>query len=323
MKKKQHFTSRFYLEGFTDDKSGKITEYILPQNRIIKTYPPLAGAGKYLYTVIKKDGTKDNSLENLFEFIETNSAPALKRCIQDPSLLSEIDKEWILQFVAFQYLRVPASMANTDQLLQQAFYSELIKMTNDPVRFRNAFNSSKNNNISESEIKDFIRRGEEAFKIEMPKQNILGAQLAMFKTVFPLFYGMKWKILTSSGDAFFFTSDNPVVSFLGNNKVGVIMSGGFTHKEIQVTFPLSKNVCLSGQWLGKENFKHVTVGPRAVKRINERTIGNAEKYLYASQITPELKELIIDLTNMKKSQKEDIAKRNKRKMAQGVVNTGP
>ena len=85
------------------------------------------------------------------------------------------------------------------------------------------------------------------FELMVPKELTLSA-LAVSDRLVPLFYKMKWSLLTA-GHGFFITSDNPVVREVDpQSRHPIYGDHGFLNRSAEVTFPLSRKLLLLLSW---------------------------------------------------------------------------
>jgi hypothetical protein len=90
-----------------------------------------------------------------------------------------------------------------------------------------------------------------------------------------LLFRLTWRILISSGPAYFLTSDNPVFHFRGL---------GLARKESEVSFPLSTHYLLHGSWQrGNSGLEFVNAEQALVKEINRRIVSEAERLVFYHQ----------------------------------------
>ena len=85
-------------------------------------------------------------------------------------------------------------------------------------------------------------------------------------------YKMPWRILVSSNEDAFLTSDNPFHYFEGL---------GLAHADAEVSVPLSSTVSLHASHQGQpETTLFIPAEPQLVKEINRRTASGADRFLF-------------------------------------------
>jgi hypothetical protein len=87
-----------------------------------------------------------------------------------------------------------------------------------------------------------------------------------------LLFRMTWRLLISSGPAYFLTSDNPACYF---------QSLGLGRKESELSFPLSTYYSLHGSWQQADSdLVFVNAEQGMVKEINRRIVSEAERLVF-------------------------------------------
>lgn len=97
----------------------------------------------------------------------------------------------------------------------------------------------------------------------------------------PLFYSMKWSILYPPKEAFFVTSDNPLLQWVSpKHHHSLYGTGGFRNKYSEAILTLSPVHCLVGHW--QENVPKVFEASNdRVEFTNELIAASAERFLYS------------------------------------------
>lgn len=92
-------------------------------------------------------------------------------------------------------------------------------------------------------------------------------------------WSMTWRYLVNlDGPIFFLTTDNPAFFF---------ESYGVGRSESEISFPISSNVCILGNWQptsDSEQFLVATQG--AVKEMNRRNASTATRFLFYQELAP-------------------------------------
>ena len=302
IKKLHHFLPRFYLRGFTSNDEGQIEQYFLSDNNTVTTHINNAGAEKFLYSIRSEDHDKDDKIENMFAEFENYMAPAIAKIRQTPKSLSPEEKEWVVQFVTFQYLRTPKIITRAGDLSETFVYERLEELAKDPERLKKVHEEAGIKDFSIEELKEFMLKKQDAYKVKFSNNHILGHILKLYGTVFPILFCLNWKVLESPHNHYFVTSDFPVSTLLPTPTGNIIVSGAIGNPLAEIAIPISSNLCLTANRNGNNFFKHVKVSTKIVKWINMRTIACANNFLYAKTFTAEIEELINDCRIMKRDQ---------------------
>lgn len=90
----------------------------------------------------------------------------------------------------------------------------------------------------------------------------------------------KWRFLFSKSDLKYITSDNPIYYYSKNDQ-NTIQGDRILNKNVEMTFPLSKNVALVAM---KEKLQdgYSDANSQTIRSINKRTVWGAKNNIYAS-----------------------------------------
>src|SRR5262249_2945209 len=115
-KEQQHFTSRFYLAGFTDPCDlSSLWIYDKERLSIARSSPKDAGRRRHYYSIPKIDGTRDLSVEDALAVAENQTAPLWERLIGGGPFDNK-ERSVISFFLALLLIRVPAFRGAIEQL---------------------------------------------------------------------------------------------------------------------------------------------------------------------------------------------------------------
>ncbi len=115
---------------------------------------------------------------------------------------------------------------------------------------------------------------------KLPSQYPMDSVIYVTNNYSHLLLRMDWSLLIAPKDFAFITSDNPVVVKDPENLH--YRSCGFSSSpSVQVTFPLTQNICLFGSW-GKYRRPVENIIIREVQEINFETFKYSYKYLFSS-----------------------------------------
>jgi hypothetical protein len=108
---RNHYLPQFYLKSFTDDK-GIFWVYYKNQDQPKRQTPINTGIEKNMYTIKKRNGIVDDSLEKrVFAPIESSVSPIINHLIHSKKYsLNKDDKSYLALFIAFMATRVPRSI---------------------------------------------------------------------------------------------------------------------------------------------------------------------------------------------------------------------
>jgi hypothetical protein len=107
-KKKHHYIPRFYLNGFVDPENYPFL-WVYDKRKIkpFKSKPENIAFETYYYSFKTPNGNKDsNTFEDMFDEIETNTGPILKK-LKSCEMLNEEERLIFSVFLGFSLTRVP------------------------------------------------------------------------------------------------------------------------------------------------------------------------------------------------------------------------
>ncbi|GFP32830.1 hypothetical protein HKBW3S42_01137 [Candidatus Hakubella thermalkaliphila] len=141
--------------------------------------------------------------------------------------------------------------------------------------------------MPKKELQKFILDGQ--YDIKVNPQFSLG-MVTLAKDLAPIFYHMNWAFLEATDDYKFVTSDNPLFYFDPTHDARSFYGVGLLNKNIEVTFPLSKDLMFLGTWEKFDGYKQLN--NRLVKEVNRGTVISALRFVFSSQYSDGLNRLV-------------------------------
>jgi hypothetical protein len=278
-KKRHHYIPRFYLDGFVDPGNEPyIWVYEKGKPNIIKATAENVAVRKHYYSFIRAPGD-ENSFEDIFAKIESEVAPIFKKIINHEKLKNE-ERSSFAYFLALIMMRVPKYRENIERVTGEIIKSISMLKASDIEGFKSMikkFEKDKGSRIGAptEELQEFILSGE--FDIVVNPQFSLG-MLGLAKHFAPIFHAMNWAFLEAS-DYKFVTSDNPLFYYDPTYYPTSVHGVGLLSKNIEVTFPISKDLMLFASWNRPEGYEKLN--NKMVKDSNCRTIISALRFVFA------------------------------------------
>jgi Protein of unknown function (DUF4238) len=282
--RRHHYLPQFYLRKFTSRGERRLLwEYDKRKGSVTRSSPKESGFSPNHHSITRTGGKIDG------ETIEAR----IKRDFEDPmapvyetlrhrALLKE--KEWtaFCLFAASMMVRVPNYIANTKavltKLLQRGF--DIMKYHDEEFRRRCSEKGVPLEVIEAARVSSATRDAALTFS------------LAAFDVPAKIFARMYWLFLHSAPTELFATSDNPVFYCDPQHRPSGFLNGvGLANATIEVTFPLSRNICALGTW-HPSSVLHSNVQSEIVDLVNERTIGAALRFVYSPRKSDRLLELV-------------------------------
>ena len=281
--KKHHRVPRTYLANFCGsdgrlwiyDTRGDEPRSNIPENEAVETD---------LYSVIRKDGTRDTQIEEGLAQIEDVGAPVLQKVIGG-AMLEDQDRFDMSALLASIHLR-------SDTMRQQFadFEGRTLALAGKML--------VSHDGAWESYVKHQAKRGKtltdqdrqrqsefindpSRYEIHLRKDGLM-VPLGTISTVAKLLYRMNWTIMTAPQGEFFVTSDNPAVLFITGPEGKSFYRGGFGSKGAEFTVPLSPTKLLLAHWIDDVAAEH-PCDRETVRRLNRMRAAYAEHAIYADR----------------------------------------
>jgi hypothetical protein len=283
MKKKHHYVPIFYLNYFTDNK-GFVFVYDKEDNKIFSAKPESIAFEKYYYTIEDESGEAGPEMvEDLFSQIETYGGQAFKRLIFKETL-NDKEKSNLCAFIACMFIRGPNYRSNVNN----AFTDLTERIRRSVASNESLFNKTviphlkeefPSYNISSEEIRKYILDGEYSIKVKPIVSLYTG--IPSILTFGEILFNMKWNFYVATEELHFLTCDNPVSVFDPTHDPKGRSGVGFLNKNVEITFPISKDLCAVGGWKLLKDFVYVQAKNQLIKQINYRTISSAHRFVYS------------------------------------------
>jgi len=187
--------------------------------------------------------------------------------------ITPAERVQLAYYVAVMMKRIPTHRRRSSEMLPEV-------LTDLVTEVRSYLNALADQAGADPEI--LKRRGVELDAVERKFQaqtppNVLEQIREPWpsKQMVQLLFRMTWRVLISSGPAYFLTSDNPAFYF---------RSLGLARKESEISFPLSTHYSLHGSWQQADSgLAFVNAEQAMVKEINRRVVSEAERLVFYHQ----------------------------------------
>lgn len=274
-KKRHHYIPRFYLEGFVDPNNKPyIWVYEKGNPNIIKATAENIAVKKHYYS-FTVEGSKDSeSFENFFAEIEARVAPLFRK-IKNHEKLNKQEKSVFSFFIASIRTRVLSYREKNEKEI-----ADVVKRLGKVVAARLEGIES---------MKKCFEEGN--YDINVNPNFSLALEFKLTEQLAPIFYKMKWVFFIATDDYKFVTSDNPLCYYDPTHDPQTFYGVGLANKNIEVTFPLSKDLVLLGSWTIKKE-GYVKANNNIVREITRRTVISASRFVFASSKSEALNRLV-------------------------------
>jgi hypothetical protein len=282
--KRQHYVPRFYLAYFID-ADGFVHTYDKQEGICRAAKPEDTAKESNFYSFDGPDGEHVDQLESTLSEIESLAAPVHARLIEGQIPKSD-DREAYALFLATLYIRTPA-MVNA----MARFYGDLAQIGSlvagnrlEPESFLAEFEAERGEAIASEDRTRIVSFLSDKKNITMNVDRRIGLNaLSAAPTISKLMVEMSWVVLEIEG-GHLVTSDNPVVRVSPPQaQRSPYGDGGFLHKGMYVTVPLSPTRMLELCWGPGDYSKTVKADRERRKLYNRVRAMYSERYLYADR----------------------------------------
>ena len=290
-KENQHTVPQFYLRQFTPEHGDKILWEYAKTNptRPSRKSPRDVAAESFFYSKQLKDGSWDHSLEDTLNKVETITAPAYKRLIENEPL-KRGDRQIVAQFIGLMVMRTkgPRDAANAHVALLESpqFASDYVRLNDEALCAI----------YGRDKVQEFIDRVERSGQgLLMPKNFHLTHVFDRADRWGERIMQMSWTIWTARPPAFFLTSDNPAFA----RKPSYIKSPGIVGIDrddlyVELGFPLSSTSFLIARWgqRGGQLLSHMNASAMRVLALNTRTVLSATEHVFSPEKSSQIEALV-------------------------------
>lgn len=284
-KKRHHYVSKFYLDGFTCSLEDPYL-WVFEKGKHVpfKSSSQNTGFERYYYSFEKPDGTRDtNTIEDMYSQVEASAADVIRKIVNNEPIGGQ-DKAHLAYFIAFQVTRVPKFRKHIEEVDRHTIKQIAMSMGSDPHAFEAAIRTyeeqtGKPAGVGAEELRKFAKNGE--YDIVIKPESSLPIALMLPQTIWRTFAAMKWEILRATDDHHFITSDSPVFYCDPSRVSGEIFNIGLMNRDVEVTLPLTRHIALLAGWNRRESY--VQARGADVREINKRSIVGCARFVYSAK----------------------------------------
>ncbi len=108
-------------------------------------------------------------------------------------------------------------------------------------------------NVSYQDMQEFVESDE--FRVETVRNWYIRVMLDMMDAILPYLAARRWSLVMAEPDAGYFTCSDRPVALIWTTEVPALYSPGFGMRNTQLTFPLTKEVGLIGEFDGEPTLR--------------------------------------------------------------------
>jgi len=234
-----------------------------------RSSPQDCGCEDYYNSVALEGGGRDDeTIEKSFHPLE-NDLPKLFEAIRNHQPMTDELWNLLIAFAAIQEARCPTTVHSIDN-----FFGEVYQAGNEMM-----------NRASVGLKKKF------AEQMKPSQGSALCLSLEGIVTNVNFLTQIKWGFASAPNGKFLFSSDRPMCRWVPPEKRN-IYSGGLTDRDAEITFPLSRRICVCGHWTQRWPKIYNEISADVVDTINRRTVQNARNFVYGPTMDIQILELV-------------------------------
>ncbi len=289
--KRHHYVPQFVLRGFADPADGGRRIFQMPtrsRKAPIRVGVRDAALRQWLYRVVTPDGEVSNRHEGYLALVEEHAAPAIARLTAAPTSLQQGDRATIAFFVAFQMMRTPASAEQITAVANAALHHVVSEMNSDREAFAEHYQEHFGIGASDEQIEEF--RLEVLDQVRTGKVRVSGHGGADFATgltlaasLIPQIIALDWALLRAA-DGGFVCSDRGYAIHDPTPPFPWAAQGVLSSPASETLVPLNDAAALLMRPSSATcRFEVRDVAPTELERLNLRTLGWADEYVFAKR----------------------------------------
>lgn len=262
-----HYIPQKYLRGFAGADPSKVWVYDKKNRRLFE-----AAISK----VAQESAFYEANVEvELNVAIESPTNPVIDKVRRREAISSE-ERVKLALYVAVMLMRVPKRRMKALEMYPGVI-NDTVHRTMEEIKL-----IGETSDIDPQVISRRLQEAEDARERlqQQPPQAVVEQMRSPWpsENVVNAIHSMTWRYLVSSGPIFFLTTDNPAFFF---------EAYGMGREESELSFPLSSDVCLLGNWQpGRDAEQFLDVKQAAVKEMNRRNASTATRFLFFREPAP-------------------------------------
>jgi hypothetical protein len=292
-----HYIPRFYLRAFRDPACPEgqdpwLWVVDLTERSVSRRSPKNVGKAANYYAFPDGGGGLNQAGEQVLSQIESDAAPVVAKLLRGENELSEEERGALAFFMAFLAMRVPYFRNLMEEADRQIGEMNLQIAANHPDYFERIVRESHKGikEFTPEEIEKVrqwaLNKGN--YTVQVDPSSSLSTVFEVAPDFVPFLYNMNWAFLVAPAGSCFVTSDNPV-SWVDPTPRPHFLGHGLAMPNIELTFPLSPNLCLMGTW--REFIGREETNSDVVNQANWRRVISATRFVFANSESAALRAL--------------------------------
>ena len=211
VKKRNHYLSRGYLQGFCD-REGLLWTFDRVSKHFRQLPPDSVAVEKEFYIIRDSSGQKSNVIEDWLAACENAAIPIIREIDAENRRLAEDERRILARFIALLRLRTTVFNAEMEEVIEHYSSAIVSSLLKDEETARDTFARLPGNGAAmpaeklESLVSEW-RAGQYTLKVN--REAILRLMIQRAASFADQLFAMNWGILRSNPQAAFITSDLP------------------------------------------------------------------------------------------------------------------
>lgn len=300
--KRHHYVFRAYLEQWESLQAEGERAGFWVYDRSDLNSPPRFQRAKdtacitHFYRFQEADGSYNTNLENIFGIVESEAMPVIRKLSSIDAEPNKTDWERLVALVAFSSVRVPNSIQQVEKMAAIFAEEYLKRKLNEPNAISEFLDAHPEADP------EAVQQGMKAFlageiSVSLAPQKGLAFSLESLSGILRVLAPKDWSIIHAVGNVRFVTSDTPVNVFVPADDGTALIGAGWAHDNAEIWMPLSP---LYGVHFGPHPV--ITSDEEAIEHqteLNRRLIAGSDRWVFSSEKTEELRELIEEVSHVR------------------------
>jgi hypothetical protein len=286
--KRQHFVPRFLLAGFIARGKDRLVQLDLSSGRTVAVQPHLAASRRRFYDLPEAAAGERGDFEAWLALIESHSAGALSRLLDNPRELSHPDRATLSLFLALIDGRTPAGNARNVGLSTDIMRLLMTGALFSPRAFaeqqRRAGSERTDDELEESRMRMLQALRDGSLHFADPRMKGFEAAVRTSGTLAQDIFASVWMLLRVPDGASFVTSDQGLAMHDPAPPYPWSAQAWQSSSAVEVSVPLSRDWLLLIMPPDRDIRPAATfsreLAPDEVDELNLRTYGWASDYVF-------------------------------------------
>lgn len=292
-KKRHHYIPVFYLNGFTN-KNGCLYIYDKVDKPVFESSPEGIAYENHYFSFMTPHGERDSeTVENNIMLLEGEFARVVKK-IHNCEDLTVDDRIVFALFMASMIVRIPNMRDNIRKSTGETIKHISVFMASHKENFERMMekyerDTGKQIGMNVEELRQWMKNPDN-YDVTVDKQYAIAMALSLLENFARVFFQMKWAFLRATDDYKYMTGDNPLQYIDPTHNPRSFYGVGLANKNIEVSLPLSKEICAFGSWKYREGY--IQANNQHVKHLNKMAVTASVRFVFADKKSEDIDKFV-------------------------------